>query len=128
MKRVKERLHLIRPLLVPLIFYIGFLALSTNLVTPQLDQTTAIIMSLLPMIPAAFLAIGLVGAINKLDELEKKIILEAASASFLVTFLGLIALSQLNRVGIHPPDPIYISLLMAILVILAKLAGNWKHK
>jgi hypothetical protein len=88
----------------------------------------SIVLSLLPMIPAVWLAIGLVKAINQLDELERKIILEAAAVSFLVAFLGLIAISQLSRIGINSPDPMIISLAMAVLLILAKLAGNWKHK
>ena len=128
MKRIRERLNLVRPLLIPLIFYIGLLAVSYT----QADQTSnpkiAILIALLPMIPALFLAVGLVKAINQLDELERKIILEASAVSFMITFLGMLALGLLNQVGISTPDPIYLSLLMAVLLVISKLIGNWKHK
>lgn len=127
MKRIKERVGLLRPLLVPLILYIGLLALATN---PQ-DLTSAgylqwVLVSL-PLIPAAFLAIGVVKAIAKLDELEQKILLEAAAISFLLTFFVLIALGLLSRVGVSTPNPIFISLFMMVMLLIAKLYGNRRH-
>jgi hypothetical protein len=128
MKRIRERLQLVRSLLIPLIFYIGLLAVSYTQAAETTNSTIAIMIALLPIIPAIFLAVGLVKAINQLDELERKIILEAAAVSFMITFLGMLALGLLNQVGISTPNPIYISLLMAVLLIASKFIGNWKHK
>jgi hypothetical protein len=82
---------------------------------------------LLPMIPAAFLAIGTVKAIRKLDELEQKILLEAAAISFLLTFFVMIGLGFLSRVGVSTPNPIYISLFMMVVLLIGKLYGNRRH-
>lgn len=128
MKRIKERIALVRPLLIPLILYIGLLAISCTTAASVDSPLLAIVITLLPMVPATFLAIGLVRAINQLDELERKIILEAASVSFIISFLAIIALGLLEQIGITPPNPIYISLLMAALLIITKLVGNRKHK
>jgi len=128
MKRTKERLQLMRPLLVPLVLYIGLLAVSSTQLDPAQTMTIRVILALLPMIPAIFLAFGFVKAVSKLDELERKIILEAAAFTLMVTFLGLIALGLLGMAGIPAPDPIYIGVGMALLLVIGKLYGNWRHK
>lgn len=128
MKRLQERLQLIRPLFIPLILYIGLLSLSYTQAEKASSPVLAIAIALLPLAPAIFLAIGMVKAINQLDELERKIILEASALSFMIAFLGMIALGLLNQVGIATPNPIYLSLLMALLLFAGKLYGNWKHK
>jgi hypothetical protein len=127
MKRIKERVSLLRPLLVPLILYIGLLALATNPQELTSVKTLQWAFVLLPMIPAAFLAIGTVKAIRKLDELEQKILLEAAAISFLLTFFVMIGLGFLSRVGVSTPNPIYISLFMMVVLLIGKLYGNRRH-
>ena len=128
MKRTRERLKLIRPLLVPLVFYIGFLAVSYTQLSPEQTLTKKVFLTILPMIPAVYMGFGLVRAVSKLDELEQKIILEACGFSLVITFLGLIALMLLNQAGVAYPDPGYIGLAMAILLVIGKIFGNWRHK
>lgn len=128
MKRTRERLKLIRPLLVPLILYIGFLALSYTQLSPEQTLTKKVFLTILPMVPAVYMGFGLVRAVSKLDELEQKIILEACGFSLVITFLGLIALMLLNQAGVAYPDPGYIGLAMAILLVIGKIYGNWRHK
>jgi len=128
MKRTRERLKLIRPLLVPLVLYMGFLALSYTQLSPEQTLTKKVFLTLLPMIPAVYMGFGLVKAVSKLDELEQKIILEACGFSLVITFLGLIALMLLNQAGVAYPDPGYIGLAMGILLVIGKIYGNWRHK
>ena len=128
MKRTKERLNLIRPLLVPLIFYIGLLTFSFSYLSPEQTLTNKILLTLLPMIPAFFLAFGLVRAVGKLDELERKIILEAAAFSLVISVLGMIALMLLTQAGVETPSPAYLGLGMMLLFLVGKLVGNWRHK
>ena len=128
MKRTRERLKLIRPLLVPLILYIGFLALSYTQLSPEQTLTKKVFLTILPMVPAVYMGFGLVRAVSKLDELEQKIILEACGFSLVITFLGLIALMLLNQAGVAYPDPGYIGLAMAFLLVIGKIYGNWRHK
>ncbi|MEJ2758128.1 MAG: hypothetical protein P8046_06545 [Anaerolineales bacterium] len=128
MKRIKQRFQLIRPLLVPLILYIGALAISAN--SQFADPLTLVnwLVMAIPIIPAIFLALGLIRAINKLDELERKIIFEAASFSFVVTFLILMGLGFFTRANIQSPNPLFISLFMAILLLIGKLLGNRRYR
>lgn len=128
MKRIKERLILIRPLFVPLILYIGTLAISAN--SQFADPLTLVnwLVMALPIIPAVFLGLGLIKAINKLDELERKIIYEAASFSFVVTFLALMGFGFFTRADIQVTNPLYISLFMAVLLLIGKLLGNRRYE
>jgi hypothetical protein len=120
-KRIKERAQLIRPLLVPLILYIGFLALFTTLVGSQTSTTWKLVLALLPLLPGIFLAFGIIQAIRKLDELERKIQQEAIAFSFACTFILLNALGLLKIAGLPTPNPVFISLFMAVMWFAAKL-------
>ncbi len=128
MKRIKERFQLIRPLMVPFVLYIGLLAVSYTRLRPDQSLGGKIVLVMLPMLPAIFLAVGFVKAVSKLDELERKIILEAASFTLVITFLAMIALMLLKQAGIPAPDPSFLGLGMAILLVVGKLVGNWRHK
>lgn len=128
MKRIKERLQLIRALFFPLILYIGALAISaSSQYANPLTLVNWLVMAL-PIFPAIFLALGLINTINKLDELERKIILEAASFSFVVTFLVLMVLGFFTKANIYSPNPIYISLFMAIFLLIGKFLATRRYQ
>ena len=73
-ERFRARAKLIRPLLVPLVLYLGFLILSFNWLETHTDSSWRNPMALLPMIPGVWIAIGVVRAIQKLDEMERYLI------------------------------------------------------
>lgn len=120
-KNMKERTQFIRPLLVPLIFYIGLLALFTSLVESRISSTWKIILALLPLAPGVFMAFGVVKVIRKMDELERKIQQGAIAFSFACTIILVLALGFLNMAGIPTPNPISISLFMVVAWFAAKL-------
>lgn len=128
MKQFKFRFKLILPLLPALIIYIGMLALITTLKNEIQNRTYLYVISLLPMIPATFLAYGILKILRKLDELEEKIILEAAAFSFLISVLGFVGLGLVQRAGLPIPDLLILALLMAIFLFIGKIRGNRKHK
>ncbi|MEZ4511403.1 MAG: hypothetical protein R3C62_05985 [Chloroflexota bacterium] len=125
-KRIKQRAKLTRPLLIPLILYIGLLIFATSqapvMPTPVLRYAVA----LLPVVPGLFLGFGMVRAVAKLDELERRILLEAAAFSFGVTLILLVSLGLLSEVGVPVPNPMLLAAIMAILLIVGKLWGNWR--
>ena len=127
-QRIKQRAQYLRPLLIPLILYISLLALAVKL-TPGLENSLyGYIVALLPMIPGLFLAYGMVNITSKLDEMERRILLQAAAFSFIFTLILLLSFGLLSLVGIPQPDPIYISLLMIILLAVGKIWGNWRYR
>jgi len=106
MERIKYRFKFIRPLLIPLVLYLA----------------------LLPLIPGLFLTFGVVGITSKIDEMERRIMLEAVSFSFVFTLILLFTFALLGLVGVPDPSPVIIVTIMCFLVVIGKLRGNWKYR
>jgi uncharacterized membrane protein (DUF485 family) len=128
MNRVKERFILMRPVMVPFILYIGLLAFATNWVANNPQSDYRMLVALLPVIPSIWIAVLIVQFIKKLDELEQRIIHEAASFSFMLTLLLVLVFSLLSFSGLPTPNPMYLLLVMVVLLAVGKLAGNRRYK
>ena len=120
-ERAKARAKLIRPMLLPLILYIGLLFLSMRWVGDHPDSPWRYATALTPMIPGIWIAIGMVRAIQKLDELERMILLEGISVSFMGTLILVLSLGFLEIAGFPPVSGVYIGFFMIVLWLLAKL-------
>ncbi len=127
-ERIKARAKLVRPLLVPLVFYIGFLAFSFNWLKENQASSLRIAVALLPMLPGIFIAWGIVKAIKQLDEMERKILQEGMAISFAVTLILLISMGLLGAVGIKQLNGLDIALFMIIFWLFAKLWGHWRYQ
>jgi hypothetical protein len=127
-ERIKQRAKLIRPLLIPFIFYIGLLAFSLKWLEENPDSSWRIAVALLPLIPGIFIALGIVRAILQLDELERRILLEGIAFSFAMTFILVLSFGLLDIAGVPMLNGSYIALFMAVFWLIGKLWGNWKYK
>jgi len=127
MDRIKRRSKLIRPMLVPLILYIGALVISVNYLE-AITSNWKYAIALLPVVPAVWIALGVIKAINQLDELEQKIMLEGAAFSLLITTLGMMVFGFLKQVGVEQPSFPYIILFMMFMWLIGKLRGNRKYR
>ena len=127
-ERMRERFPLIRPLLIPLVFYMGLLAFSVSWMPDNPDSNWRWAVALLPMIPGVFIAIGVVRAILKLDELAKKIILEALAVSFSCTLVLILSLALLELAGLPHINPVYTALFMSVVWLVAKLIVARKYE
>jgi hypothetical protein len=127
-QRIKLRAKLIRPLLIPLLLYIGLLALAVFQAPKMEASIWRYLVALLPMIPGLFLAVGIVRITAKLDEMERRILLEAAAFSLIFTLILLLSFGLLGLVGVAQPDSIYIAFVMCMLLVVGKLWGNWRYR
>jgi uncharacterized membrane protein len=126
-KRIKHRVNLMRPLLLPLILYIGLLVVAVSF-APQMEGTPwRYVVALLPMVPGLFLAAGIFHVTAQIDEMERRILLEAVAFSFVLTLLLLLTFGLLGLVGVPQPRPIIIAAIMCFLVVLGKLLANRKY-
>jgi hypothetical protein len=128
MNRIKERFKLLRPIAIPFMIYIGLLTLTTTWVEDNPESSIKTFVALLPIIPSIWIAVLITQFVKKLDELEQRIINEAATFSFMITFLMIMAFSFLSISGFPLPNPVYIGLFMAILLAIGKLIGNRRYK
>ena len=126
--RMKERAKLVRPLLVPLMFYIGFLAFSFSWLEENQGSSWRITVALLPMLPGIFIALGIGKAIQQLDEMERIILQKGMAISFAATLLLLITMGLLKTAGIEQLGSTFIVLFMIIVWLLAKLWGHWRYQ
>ena len=120
-ERIKERLPLVRPLFVPLILYIGFLAFAMSWLQANPESAWRYPVALIPMIPGLFLVLGLVRAIGKLDELARKILLESMVFAFALTLILTMGLGLLGLAGLTAPNSIYIAFFMSAAWLVGKL-------
>jgi hypothetical protein len=128
MNRIKERFILMRPILIPFILYIGSLVVSSTWIEANSNSSWIFWVSLIPLIPSLWMAVMIVQFMKKLDELEQRIIYEAAAFSFMITFLMILSFSFLSIAGVSLPHPTVIVLFMAVLMVVGKLIGNRKYK
>lgn len=126
--RIRYRLGLIRPLLVPLILYIGTLAFAMQWLAANPNTGWRYVVALAPMLPGIWMALGMLRAMVRLDELERRILLEAAAGSFAITLLLMLSMGLLGFAGLAQLNGVYIAGLMAMLWLLGKLWGNWKNR
>jgi hypothetical protein len=114
-------------MLIPLVLYISAVVIMAT----TLDSITSgwkYVIALLPVFPAIFIALGVINAINQLDELERRIMLEGAAFSLLTTTLGLMVFGFLKQVGVEQPTAPYIIIFMMFMWLVGKLRGNRKYK
>jgi len=126
-KSIKRRAKLIRPLLIPLILYMGLLLVAVKY-APDTASPWRYVLALLPMVPGIFLTLGIVNATTKIDDLERRILLEAAAFSFIFTLILLLSFGLLGLVGVPSPSPIIMAAVMCFLLVIGKFWGNWKYR
>jgi len=126
--RIKQRAKLIRPLLVPLVLYIGLLALAVSWAPNMGTSLWRYVVALLPIIPGIFIAFGIVRVTSKIDEMERRIMLEAVTFSFIFTLILLLSSALLGLVGVPQPSNTWIVFIMCMLLIVGKLWGNWRYR
>jgi hypothetical protein len=127
-ERMKQRAVYIRPLLLPLILYIGLLAFAMSYLSKETGGGWRYVIALLPMIPGVWLALGMVKAISKLDEMERRILMEAAGFAFTVTMVLMLGLGFLSLAGLPSLNGVYIAGIMALLWMIGKVLGNRRYQ
>lgn len=127
-QRIKHRARLMRPLLIPMILYLGLLAVAVVWAPGMQPSGWRYFVALLPLIPGIFLAFGILRITTKIDEMERRILLEAVAFSFIFTLILLLSFGLLSLVGVQQPSTIMIVFIMCMLLVVGKLWGNWRYR
>ena len=127
-QRMRKRAQRIRSLLVPLILYLGLLALAVLWVPKMETSPWRYVVAMLPMVPGLLLAFGIVRVSSRLDEMENRILLEAVAFSFVATLILLLSFGLLGLTGVPQPSPINTVFVMCVLLVIGKLWGNWRYR
>ncbi len=128
LERFKERFPLIRPLLIPLVLYIGLLTLSMTWLERVPDSGRRYAIALIPMLPAVWIAVGIIRAMRKLDELARGILYEGLAIAALLTFFVCAGLGLLEIAGLPKLNSIYIALVMVLAWLVGKLLISRRYE
>lgn len=80
------------------------------------------------MIPAVFIAYGILGLATQLDEMERRIITEAAAFTFIFSLMFLLSFALLGLVGVPKPSNTWVIFIMSMLLVIGKFWGNWRYR
>jgi hypothetical protein len=119
-ERFIERFPLVRPLFVPAILYIGLVILATSNLEALTGSPWRTPVLLAPVIPGLFLALGVVNIVRRLDEMNRKIILESTAVAFAVTLFSTVPLGLLEMGDVLEVNLVYFSTLMTLVWLAAK--------
>ena len=126
-ERFLERRKLIRPLLLPLLIYVILLAISIGWLDANPESTWRIVVSLLPMAPAVFVIIGVIRAIQQLDEMQRGVLLKGVAFSFVGTLFMMMCFGLLDLAGVAPLNGSTVVLIMLLLWLIGKLWADRKY-
>ena len=120
--------YIIRRILVSALLFMGSLFLSQWLLDQDLAQTYQVIAALLPAIPGAFLAYSIGSAIAQLDELQRRIQLEAIGIGFGASLIVSLTYALLVQVGIPQVSWMFVPLVLVLMWGMGKMWTMWKYR
>jgi hypothetical protein len=107
-------------------FFVIFLG-SIYLIDQDIGGAYQTLIALAPTIPLLIFIIVIAKAISSLDELQRRIQVEAIAIGFGLTILLVLAIGLLGLTGIPQPDWLFVSLIMVFSWLVGKLWTRWKY-
>lgn len=120
--------HLLRRMILAAGIYFLVLIGSYTLISDSLDAPLKITLGLAPIAPGFYLFYAIGSAIAHLDELQRRIQLEAIAISFGGTLLTTMSVGMLDTIGVVQLNWIYITLMMSVFWLAGKLWTMWKYR
>lgn len=102
-----------------------FVVESLGKVKPQLAQSWIM---LLPVLPALFFVLALARAVQKMDELQKRICLESVFIAFLLTLVLAFVVGGLDRAGIYHAKFDILGTPLMGLWAAAYIFSSWRYR
>ena len=120
--------HVIRQIFLSVFLFIASFLGSQWLLNQKIDQSYQVLIAIIPALPAAWLAYSIASAIVQLDELQRRIQLEAIGIGFGGSVVITLTYALLVQVGVPQVSWMFIPLLMVLLWGLGKLWTMWKYR
>jgi hypothetical protein len=117
-----------RPVFVWAVTALGTEIVVEWLLRRGLPQATLRMVSLLPLLPAMFFMLALVRAIQRMDELQKRICLESVFSAFVLTLSLTFIFTGLDRAGIYRTPGNDIGTFMMLIWACAYAFSAWRYR
>jgi hypothetical protein len=120
--------YIVRRIVLSAVIFFVFLFGSQWLLNQEIGETYQILVALVPTIPAIFFGLSIASAIAQLDELQRRIQLEAIGIAFGGSLIIIFSYASLVQVGFPEVSWMFVPLLMLLLWALGKLWTMWKYR
>jgi hypothetical protein len=108
------------------LFFVIFLG-SIYLINHDIGGSYQTLIALAPTIPLFIFILAIAKAIASLDELQRRIQIEAIAIGFGLTVLVSSTIGLLGLTGFPQPDWIFVSVIMVFSWLVGKLWTRWKY-
>jgi uncharacterized protein YebE (UPF0316 family) len=108
------------------LFFVIFLG-SIYLINHDIGGSYQTLIALAPTIPLFIFILAIALAIASLDELQRRIQIEAIAIGFGLTVLVSSTIGLLGLTGFPQPDWIFVSVIMVFSWLVGKLWTRWKY-
>jgi hypothetical protein len=117
-----------RRLVISGAFFSVVLLVALRLSRDDLDRSYQIALAIAPLIPGLILVASIGDAISKLDELQRKIQIEAIAIGYGITILVTMTFGLLAQAGLQQLNWLYVTLTMLLAWLVGKLWIGWKYR
>ncbi|NIM93653.1 MAG: hypothetical protein GTO18_08070 [Anaerolineales bacterium] len=121
------RVEILRVVFAGVLFIIVLFA-TYYLLERENNQLVRSILPFVPALPGIFLVISVGYALSKLDELQRRIQVEAISIGFGITAIVTLTYGLLGLAGIPQPNWMLVLLIMTFSWLIGKLWTRWKYR
>jgi len=120
--------HLVWQLIISGVCYLGILIIVLYLLEIDLDQSVQIMIVLVPTIPGLWFLVTLGRAIASLDELQRRIQLEAIAIGFGISAIIALTYGLLGMAGLAQASWMYVPVVMVFSWFLGKMWTLWRYR
>ena len=114
--------------IVILLVYIGCVMVSSSFVRSMPDGAAKIALALLPVIPMIAMAVSIIRRLNSMDELGRKIQLEALAVAFVCTALTTFSYGFLETAGLPRLSAFMVWPIMGGVWCVATIMGTRRYQ
>ena len=120
--------QLVRQLIISGVMYLVSLIGALYLLETDLDQSVQIIIMLVPAIPGLWFLISIGRSIASMDELQRRIQLEAIAIGFGISAMVALTYGLLGIVGVPQVGWIYVPVVMVFGWFFGKMWTLWRYR
>jgi hypothetical protein len=118
----------VRRLVISGALFVIVLLTSIYFNTEEIGQSLQIILALAPAIPGLFFIVSIGYAISRLDDLQRKIQVEAIAIGFGITILITMTYGLLAQAGLPQANWLIVTVIMVLSWLAGKLWIMWKYR
>jgi hypothetical protein len=126
--RMEYPAYIVRRMVISGILFVAILLVSIWMLNNAIGQEYQLWIALAPTIPGILLALSIGSAIAQLDELQRRIQLEAIGIAFGGSIILSLSYALLVLAGIPQASWVFVPLIMMVLWLMGKLWTMWKYR